>query len=409
MQLPFPDRRSWFVPVRALVALAAVVVAGIATIGVAPAATTTKSFDAKIVQAKQNEYTFTLRNDATNTTLGSANVTVPAGFSAVEVAPRAMTSMGKTWTSVLTNGVIELRASTTKSALVPSEFLTVTITGVAGCAGSPYEWLTQVKQSNSFAGIPGNDFSGVSPSVSVIGPLATFAFATITSPKVVDETFNATVTAKDACGNPATFYTGSPALTGNLAEAGSKVPSYGTLSFAGANGVATAPVTAAKAQVGAKLTVADGSVAVDSNDFAVVSTVCSSNSGPCTASDPDGTTVTAPTPPSGGTTALSLINAPGQTFTCGETTYANVGSRVVVDPVYPPGETAPIQIAIEWSLVNATSGSRVICMTKDGRTFVVPKCGRTPVVPCELSRSRSGDILRATFLIAPADPGWSLG
>ena len=401
---------------------AAVVVAGIATIGVAPAATTTKKYDATIVQVKQNEYTFTLTNDPTSTqTLGAANVAVPSAFSEVSVVD-VTAPAGKTWTATptvtATGIVIELRASGTKSALAPTQFVAVTIGGTASCAAKPYEWAMRVKQSNSFAGLPGNDFDGPTPTVDVIGPPKTFEFATIESPQVVKETFQVTVTAKDACANAARF-AGSASLTGLATPASDGTePTYGDLAFVDAKGeptaVATASVKAVRSESFAKLTAFNGetpetSAATGTSDwFAVVDRLCKPSDKTCDASDGKGTVVTAPVPPPGASTKLSLSGR-GNSFTCGGKTYLNVGSHVTVDPDYPETATAPLEIAIEWSVAGAPSGSRIICMTKDGATFVVPKCGRTPAVPCELSRSRSGDILRATFLIAPADPGWSLG
>ena len=417
MRLPVTHQRSWFVPVRVLLALGAVVAVGAVAIGVAPAAPTAKKFfSAEIAQTAQTTYTFKLTNDTVNTTLGSANVTVPSGFTEVSVPPFASAPAGKTWTSVLKDGVIELRAANTKSTLSVGQSVVATITGTAGCG--VHSWPTRVKQSNSFSGDPGNDFVGTTQSdnaetVDVVGRPAAFELATIPSPQVVGNAFAVSVTAKDACGKVAIFYTGGAQLTGLATASDGTPPAYDPLTFAdGAGnptgGVATGSVTAVQSQFLAKLTASNGTASGPSNEFDVVDRYCKPGENSCEASHPkDDTRVIAEVPPPGATTKLSL-SGPGRSFTCGGTTYPNIGSQVTVDPDYPEGHP-PIEIAIEWSLVGAPSGSRVICMTKDNVTFVVSKCARTPVVPCELSRSRSGDILRATFLIAPNDPGWSLG
>ena len=398
--------RSWLVPVGVLAAL----IFGVSAIGGAGAATSTKAYFAEIDQIAQNSYTFVLTNHETSTqTLGSANVSVPSGFSDVSVPPFATADAGKTWTSVLKDGVIELRAATTKSALAPRQSVSVTITGTAGCGGSPYTWATRVKQSNSFSGLPGNDFVGNQPSVSVIGPPSAFVFDAIASPQVVDASFDVSVTAEDACENAAVFYTGDATISG-LADAtdGTK-PTYDTLSFTSGDGTASGSVTAVQSELLATLTATNGAATGPaSNEFDVVDAYCDTSVRSCHASHDDGTRVFAPVPPPGAVTKLSL-SGPGKSFTCGGRTYANIGSHVTVDPEYPEGETAPIQIVIEWSLATAPPGSRVICMTKDDATFVVPRCGRTPEPPCELDRTRSGDVLRTTILIAPQDPGFDFG
>ena len=400
--------RSWLVPVGALVAL----VFGVSAITGAGAATSTKKYFADIDQIAQNTYTFVLTNHETSTqTLGSANVSVPSGFSDVSVSAFTTDRAGKTWTSALNAGVIELRAATTKSALAPGESVSGTITGTAGCAANPYTWATHVKQSNSFAGLPGNDFVGNQPSVDVIGPPSTFEFATIESPQVVGDPFGVTVTAMDACAEVAIFYTGGATLSGlaDATDGTESKPTYGPLEFANGNGVAGASVTAVQSQFDAILTASNGTASGPSDKFDVVDAFCDDPlDEKCEARHGDGTRVVAPVPPAGGTTKLSL-SGPGNSFSCAGATYPNIGSHVTIEPDYPAG-APPIEIAIEWSLATALPGSRVVCITtSDGSTFVVPKCGRRPVPPCEVDRRRVDDVMHVRFLIAPQDPGFDFG
>jgi hypothetical protein len=402
MQLSFGRDRSRFVPTRVVTAVLGVLLAGV-VVGAALAATQTKKFSASIVQTAQTTYLLTLTNDPTSTQpFGSSNVTVPAGFSVSSVSI-ASTPSGKTWTSTLSGSTIQLRAASTKSGLAPGQSVTVTIDATASCGS--YTFDTGVKQSNNFLGT-GNDFVGDDPSVSVIGPAATFLFGTIGSPKQVGTPFSISATAKDACANTASFYNGTAALTG-LDATQNASPTPSTLSFG--SGSATATVTAVKAQEDADLTATDGAATGTSNSFDVVTRICTSPSQPCTASNDDGTSVTVPAPP-GGTTLLSL-SGPGNSFTCEGTTYQNVGSSVLVDPAGGGYGVSPIEVVVTWSLVNAPSGNRVVCMTKDeGATyFEVPRCGNAPVPPCELDRDRSGDVLRAVILIDPTDPEFDLG
>src|SRR4051812_10792361 len=91
--------------------------------------------------------------------LGSANVTPPAGFTLVSVAP---TSAG-----TVVNGVAELR----NLAVQPGSSLTVNVTADVGCsAPAKATWGVAAKQSNDFNGT-GNDLTlvGDTPSTSVTG------------------------------------------------------------------------------------------------------------------------------------------------------------------------------------------------------------------------------------------------
>jgi hypothetical protein len=385
------------------VTLAAALVAGAVVIGAGSAATQTKNFSASLAQASQTTYTLTLSNNAESTQpFASANVTVPSGFTGVSVPATASAPAGKTWTSKLSGNIIELRAADKMSPLAPTQSLTLTITATAGCGS--YVAPTRVKQSNNFLGT-GNDFVGSSPTVSVIGPAASFVFGTIASPQVVGASFSAGATAKDACNNTASFYSGTASLSG-LEFDGNTPPTPATMSFASGSG--TAAVTAVRAQEGATLTATDGAATGTSNAFDVVTRLCKSSDTSCSATHADGTKVTAPVPPTG-TTVLSL-SGPGNSFTCEGSTYDSIGSSVIVDPTGGGYTTQTIEITLQWSLAEAGPGSRVLCMSKEGGPFFeVDRCGRTPVAPCERDRSKSGDILTSILVIDPTDPEFDLG
>jgi len=113
-------------------------------------------------------YRLELTNDVTsNQTFGSANVSIPTGFS---VDGTSITA-DRSWTTSLnsTSGVIELRAVTSKRALPPGQKLVVTFTATAPCEVGTYVWQTLIKQSNDFNGT-GNDFVvDPQPSVTVSG------------------------------------------------------------------------------------------------------------------------------------------------------------------------------------------------------------------------------------------------
>ncbi len=102
------------------------------------------------------------------------------------------------------------------------------------------------------------------------GALDHFGLAVVGS-QTAGAPFTVSVTAYDAAGNIKTDYTGTPALTGTLGSTGGCgsgcTPGYALDKFTA--GVATAHVTAYKAETGRTLTVTDGPTTVTSNPFDV--------------------------------------------------------------------------------------------------------------------------------------------
>lgn len=403
--------RSSLLPIRVLAVLGGSAALAVGVIGAAVAAPGTKAFDAGIVQSAQEAYAFQLQNLSTTQTIGSANVTLPGAFTDVSVeAP--VTPVGKTWTSRINDaGVIELRADSSKSALAPGEQLTLEIGATAPC-GTGYRVQTEVKQSNNFSGPPGNNVAG--PSVlllDVVGPAATFAFGTIGSPQVVGTPFTVSVTAQDACAQDARYYTGEPVLSGLDTAPNGTTPGFALSSFV--DGVAEASATAAIAQFEATLIATDEAAEIEgsSDDFNVVTKLCEPGAhGPCVASDGVGTTISAPSPPLGASLELSLLRR-GEPFACGGTTAPAIGSlgNIAPDNYVEAGHADPIPVTVSWTLPTG-SGNPTVCLSMDKELTEstvfepVSKCGRTPVAPCEFSRTRSGDRLEVVLLIEPVDP-----
>ena len=161
-------------------ASAGLLIAGILSVGSAQAAPSTKYYTATISPGEVDSgvtqhFTLTLTNCAKKTTgctqasqqtLGSANIQVPAGFTVsppVTVSSDAATG----WSVALVNGVIELR-SDNSTDLIPGSSLAIAVTATTPPDFGAYTWVTQVKQSNDFSG-SGNDFtlSGSQPQVLV--------------------------------------------------------------------------------------------------------------------------------------------------------------------------------------------------------------------------------------------------
>ena len=150
----------------------------------AQAATSTKFYSVTVVPNKVEAnsivtFTVTLTNSNTSPnvstqSLGSANVTVPAGFTGI-TSVIASTPAGKTWTANYVAPNVEFRAASSAAAIAPGQSVSATVTATTPAAAGGYTWLTQAKQSNSFSGPPGNGFIrvGSDPVVTVVGRLCT--------------------------------------------------------------------------------------------------------------------------------------------------------------------------------------------------------------------------------------------
>ena len=95
--------------------------------------------------------------------VGSANVSIPAGFTGVGSPSISAAPAGKSWTATLNGSIIELR-SAASSQLAPGESVSVTFTATTPCPEGVYNFGLQVKQSNEFNG-QGNDIVSGPPVV----------------------------------------------------------------------------------------------------------------------------------------------------------------------------------------------------------------------------------------------------
>lgn len=150
--------------------------------------------------------TFSITNTNDQQTLGSANITPPSG---VTIAPSPLSvsfasgaSTSGVSAAVDSGGAIELR----NLNLAYNDTVTLTFTLTAACGATGGSWGTQVKQSNSFNGPPGNDFtnSADDPSLAITGAGCYLAF--------VDQPANAAKT--DYITNATFDPTGGPVTVG---------------------------------------------------------------------------------------------------------------------------------------------------------------------------------------------------
>ena len=409
--------RSSFARAARLVGLGAVLAVSVVAIGAAFGSTTIKKFEASIgapgvPSPAAQTYTFTLTNHETsNQTLGSANVTVPGGY-VVDTSTFAQTVAGgtKQWRPPLLDTAtrqIQLRALDARNGLPPKQSLVLTFSATASCSVATGPWQTDVKQSNNFLGA-GNDFVGISPSLTVTGTgVVRFEFATIGPYESVGRAFGVTVTAKDACGQTAPF-NGTAMLSGLNGVAPQLIE------FSA--GIATATLTPVQQQDDAQLRV--DAASDPSNTFDVVTELCTSEDPEaiCEASDAARTTtVTTNRPPAGATMALTFSGLVTQ-FSCDG---GRIDTRGALARIEPAGYTRPIALTTRWDKAVAPGTgvtNFVFCMSKDGVSYtLVTPCTKTGELPvdkpfCELKRNRNGvgDLL-IQYLISPNDPWGGLG
>ena len=284
-------------------------------VGAAQAAPSTKFYSVTIspttaTAGTSTNYTVTLTNDASSTqTLGSANVSAPAGFTITSPANGATATVtgsgGKTWKVRNASNVLEFRAATKNDALSPGQ--SVSIANVATtnpCALGTHTWPTIAKQANSFSGPPGNDFTatGATTVEIVAGGPTTLAFGQqpTTTEKNASITPAVTVTAADACGNPASGSvdmtigtpdpSGGAALLSGTSSPPIPAPPLGTVRRPLVSGVATfSDLSIDTSGVGYRLRASSGSgTPVQSSPFNIVDFLCEAF--PCELVDPENIT-----------------------------------------------------------------------------------------------------------------------
>jgi hypothetical protein len=93
-------------------------------------------------------FTFTVTNEASTQQVGSFQITAPTPFVVTDASVPSPGAASHTSSSALF----------TNLSVAPSASITVIVTALLPCSGSSYQWTMQVKQSNDFSGLPGNNF-----------------------------------------------------------------------------------------------------------------------------------------------------------------------------------------------------------------------------------------------------------
>jgi hypothetical protein len=237
----------------ALAVVAGVVVAG-GSAGSAAVKPFRASFDTTVAGGATTNVSLTIYNDSSNQSLGSANVTAASnsgGSFTIEGVTGASVDLTQTYPASL----LKLRSLN----IAPLHSLTVQISVVTPCASGAYTWGISAKQSNSYNGPPGNDFTfqaGSSNLITTVSGNCKLKFLTQPASAeinalITDTAYNPTVTGSgspkyvavevvDGSGNPITSATGTVTLhvSAGTPESGTFTGSGMSASF-NSSGIAT--------------------------------------------------------------------------------------------------------------------------------------------------------------------------
>ena len=282
------------------------------------------------------QYTLTIADSGTSTNaLGSANITVPAGFANILVG--APTTPGsKSWTAVDNGGVVELRATAALDALAPGEAVSVPLTADAPGTRGSTTWLTAADQSIDFSNTGAFTRVGGDPTVVVTGPLDRFIVAPAALSQTAGTPFDVTVTAADSDGTTVGSYTGTVQFSSTDTRGSTMLPAPFTFT-SGDKGVHTFTS-------GVDLTTA-GSQTVSVADTVATSATGTSGSIAVSAAPLDHFTVTNLSP-----AAPETANAPFSVDVTAFDAFGNAangwtstnGCVVFSGPLNSPNSTAPI-------------------------------------------------------------------
>ena len=408
----------------AVLTLAAVVIA-VASAQAAPALK--KNYTVSIAPGlaapgSSGQYRISLGNAASSSqTLGSANITVPAGFTVTAVSPAATTAGAPGWSvSPSSPGpqVVMWRAGTSANALRAGTTTTATLSVTAAssftCPRASWTWTSAVKQSNDFSG-SGNDFTLATGTTDASLTAARLAFTTQPPPQSVASTALSPavkVTLQDACGTTLASVAGS--VDASIDANPSDGALSGTTTRALKEGVATFDDLAIDASgIGYTVIASPGSTlnidpSAPSDSFDIIDTLCTRGGGSssCTTSNDD-TTVTAPTPPTGNAQTALSIGKPGKTLPdCTLAGLTQVGSLATIVPQnYPPGSLISVTLTYAASVATTPGVSTyVVCVVKNGISTEAKACNKS-APPCVSNKSRNGTgALVVVLTIDASDP-----
>src|SRR5436190_11417207 len=413
----------------AVLVLGGLVAAGVA-VASAQAAPSKKNFTVQVAVTKPasgpvnaQNFTITLANDgSSNTTLGSANISPPAGF-AVDTA--STTQSG--WTATPVGNVVQLRSAAPSDALAPRLSMTVSVhiaspTLPTSCSSAT--WSAFVKQSNDFNGT-NNSFTPLAAG-SDLTPLGSFEIADIgtpiavvpfSTPSILLQQYTSTTKAYDSCHTVKVNYAGA-ALTHHGLTGATYSPSGGqTLSgWPNSDGTGTVKFTPVVSETDNTITVTDPAtgIADTSNLFDTQQKICTlADADPCAWQNGNGSiSANAPKPMSG---SLGVGFNPNLTLT-GDCSGNPLGNTVItISPHDTPNDDYRVTLVYSKQLSGTGSAnSFIFCeSTEDPPSFhQLLACSTypTPVPPAQLpdcvvdQKRITGGALQVILNLKPGDP-----
>jgi hypothetical protein len=412
----------------AAVAVAAAV--SVATLAVPALAAKPKNYSASISGTTAfggNSVTFTItitNLSSSQQSLGSANVTIPSGFTFVAFGA-LIPPPGKTWNPpTLAGNVIQLRnpGPAAVNALSPGQALSLQVTVITPCPpNTSYTWVTDVKQSNDFSGT-GNGFNrvGSDPAVAVtVGCPDHVAFGQQPTNTIAGQTINSalnpagvTVRVEDAVGQLVSNSTA--AVSVSIASGPGTL--FGTASTNAVLGIATFSDLAIDSAGTYTLLAQSAPLTSDTSaSFAITGVSGRCDQSPCgtatglhaTANDVTVGAVSVPVGTCQGTCFVSLDEGTG-TFCEGNCT----GNTVIFAPPPNQNDVATLTIEMYKSLFSGNlSGVRIFKLADDGITvtelFDCPPSDPLSGAPCVSGRSHiPGGNAQFSIAVGFGDPGF---
>lgn len=401
----------------AVVVVVAGVVAAVVAVATASAAPSKKNYTVQVAvtndAVSHQDFTVTLTNDpSSNTTLGSANVSGPAGFT---LGSASTTQSG--WTAAVdASGVVELRSATAGDAIAPGHSMTVSVhvanpTLPTTCASAA--WSSTARQSNNYLGT-NNWFTLLGAPASDLIPLGSFKWDpigtmvnSVFAPAILTGvTSKPTVSAYDTCGALKANYNGPTSLAYNGHSATVSGPTW-------SGGIGTASIKPTVSETIRSLTLTDipTSISAPSDPFDTQDKICTAADTSCTWHNGNNSINATANGPATGSLGVGFNPSGNVNFSCVSPGDPLGGTVLTISPHGTPD--APYQVTVTYSKAlsgNGPASGSIFCLSTDqGLTFnPLPACTVPPANPpvdCIVSQKRvTGGALQFVLSLLPGDP-----